>query len=150
MANRVHYLINTFLRLFIQITKMKKTIIQTTEAPAAIGPYSQAVLAGNLLFVSGQIPLNPQTGNLETRGIEEETHQVMKNIAAILQQANAGFEQVVKTTIFLKNMNDFTQVNNVYASYFSANFPARETVEVARLPKDVNIEISVIASLPPQ
>lgn len=129
---------------------MKNKIIQTSDAPAAIGPYSQAVQAGNLLFVSGQIPLNAKTGELATGGIEEETHQVLKNIAAILREANASFEQVVKTTIFLKNMNDFAQVNSVYASYFSANFPARETVEVARLPKDVNVEISVIVNLSPQ
>ncbi len=128
---------------------MQKNIIQTNEAPAAIGPYSQAVKAGNLLFVSGQIPLNPKTGNLITDGIEEETHRVMKNIEAILEAANTTFHNVVKTTIFLKSMDDFAKVNAVYASYFTGNFPARETVEVSRLPKDAKVEISVIASTTP-
>ena len=127
---------------------MQKNIIQTNEAPAAIGPYSQAVNAGNLLFVSGQIPLNPKTGNLITDDVEEETHRVMKNIEAILEAANATFHNVVKTTIFLKSMDDFAKVNAVYASYFTGNFPARETVEVSRLPKDARVEISVIAANP--
>lgn len=126
---------------------MQKNIIETAQAPAAIGPYSQAVKTGNLLFVSGQIPLNAQTGALVADGIEAETHQVMKNLQAILQAAGAGFDNVVKTTIFLKSMNDFASVNTIYASYFSGNFPARETVEVSRLPKDVNVEISVVAAV---
>ena len=126
---------------------MSKQIIKTNQAPAAIGPYSQAVKTGNLLFVSGQIPLNYETGNLVIGGIESETHCVMKNIAAILEAAGGSFDRVVKTTIFLKDMNDFAKINEVYASYFTADFPARETVEVSRLPKDVNVEISVIASL---
>lgn len=125
---------------------MQKNIVETNQAPAAIGPYSQAVKAGNLLFVSGQIPLNPQTGNLITSGVEEETHRIMKNIEAILEAANVTFHNVVKTTIFLKSMDDFARVNAVYASYFTGNFPARETVEVSRLPKDVSVEISVIAA----
>jgi 2-iminobutanoate/2-iminopropanoate deaminase len=126
---------------------MKKNIIETTQAPAAIGPYSQAVQTGNLLFVSGQIPLDPATGNLLTDGIEPETHRVMKNIEAILEAANCSFHSIVKTTIFLKSMDDFAKVNAVYASYFSGNFPARETVEVSKLPKDARVEISVIATI---
>ncbi len=124
---------------------MQKNIINTPQAPAAIGPYSQAVKAGNLLFVSGQIPLNAKTGNLVTTGIEAETEQVMKNITAILNAANCNLQQVIKATIFIKNMDDFAKINAVYASYFTEDFPARETVEVSRLPKDVNVEISVIA-----
>jgi 2-iminobutanoate/2-iminopropanoate deaminase len=124
---------------------MSKEIIKTDYAPAAIGPYSQAVKAGNLLFVSGQIPLDYATGNVEIDGIEAETHRVMKNIIAILEAANCSLDKVVKTTIFLKNMLEFAKVNTVYASYFSTDYPARETVEVSRLPKDVNVEISVIA-----
>ena len=124
---------------------MKKNIIQTANAPAAIGPYSQAVKAGGFVFVSGQIPLHHASGELVAGGIEEETHRVMKNIEAVLQEAGVGFEQVVKATLFIRNMNDFAKINLVYGSYFTANFPARETVEVSRLPKDVNVEISVIA-----
>ena len=122
-----------------------KTIINTINAPAPIGPYSQAVKAGNFVFVSGQIPLDPQTGTLVIGGIEAETHRVIKNIEAILEEANATLHHVVKTTIFLKSMNDFARVNAVYASYFTGDYPARETVEVSRLPKDVNVEISVVA-----
>jgi len=125
---------------------MKKNIVQTKDAPAAIGPYSQAVISGNLLFVSGQIPIDPETGNLIIGGIESETHRVMKNIEAILETAGYGFDQVVKTTIFLKSMDDFAKINAVYASYFTDNYPARETVEAARLPKNANVEISVIAA----
>ncbi len=125
---------------------MQKNIIETSEAPSAIGPYSQAVKTGNLLFVSGQIPLDPRTGNLITTGIEDETHRVMKNIEAILEAANVTFHNVVKTTIFLKSMDDFARVNAVYASYFTGNFPARETVEVSGLPKGARVEISVTAS----
>ncbi len=126
---------------------MAKSIIQTKQAPAAIGPYSQAVKVGNLLFVSGQIPIDPETGTVIIGGIEAATHRVMKNIEAILEAAEAGFDQVVKTTIFIKNMDDFTKINAVYASYFTGKYPARETVEVSRLPKDVEIEISIIATL---
>ncbi len=126
---------------------MSKQIVQTTLAPAAIGPYSQAVKTGSLLFVSGQIPLIAETGELVTDGVEAETKQVMQNIAAILKAADLTFENVVKTTIFLKSMNDFVTVNAVYSSFFLKDFPARETVEVSRLPKDVNVEISVIASV---
>lgn len=126
---------------------MSKQIINTTHAPAAIGPYSQAVKHGGLLFVSGQIPINPATGSLVSGSIEEETHQVMKNLSAILSEAGIDFSAVLKATIFIKNMNDFGKINEVYASYFTGNFPARETVEVARLPKDVNVEIGVIAAV---
>lgn len=126
---------------------MSKQIINTTNAPAAIGPYSQAVKSGNLLFVSGQIPIDPATGNLVSGSIEEETHRIMKNLQAILTEAGGDFSNVLKATIFIKNMGDFGKINEVYASYFADNYPARETVEVARLPKDVNVEISVIASL---
>jgi 2-iminobutanoate/2-iminopropanoate deaminase len=126
---------------------MAKSIIQTNKAPAAIGPYSQAVKVGNLLFISGQIPIDPETGTVIIGGIEAATHRVMKNIEAILDAADYALEHVVKTTIFIKSMDDFTKINAVYASYFSGKYPARETVEVSRLPKDVEIEISVIASL---
>ena len=126
---------------------MSKQIIKTNLAPAAIGPYSQAVKAGNLLFVSGQIPLDYETGNVVTGSIELETHRVMKNVSAILEAAGCSFNNIVKTTIFLKSMDDFAKVNEVYASYFTADYPARETVEVSKLPKGVNVEISVIAAL---
>ena len=123
---------------------MKKAI-QIPNAPAPVGPYSQAILAGGMLFVSGQIPLNPSTGQLEMNNIEEATHRVMKNIEALLSEAGLSFENVVKTSIFLKDLSDFQAVNGIYASYFQGVPPARETVEVARLPLDVNIEISCIA-----
>ena len=126
---------------------MAKSIIQTKQAPAAIGPYSQAIKVGNLLFVSGQIPIDPETGTVIIGGIEASTHRVMKNIEAILEAADYGFDNVVKTTIFIKSMDDFSKINAVYASYFTGKYPARETVEVSGLPKDVEIEISVIAAL---
>jgi 2-iminobutanoate/2-iminopropanoate deaminase len=125
---------------------MSKHIIQTKQAPAAIGPYSQAVKSGNLLFVSGQIPIDPETGSVVIGGIESETHRVMKNIVAILETAGYSFKDVIKTSIFIKNMDDFAKINEVYASYFEGDFPARETVEVSRLPKNVNVEISAIAA----
>ena len=122
-----------------------KKIISTSEAPAAIGPYSQANFANGILYISGQIPLNPQTGKLE-EGIEKETHQVMKNLEAILTEAGLTFKNVVKATIFLKNMDDFAVMNDIYASYLDADsYPARETVQVSCLPKNVDIEISMIA-----
>lgn len=123
-----------------------KKIIETKNAPAPIGPYSQAVEAGDFLFISGQIALDPETNNLVTASIEEETKQVMKNLEAILTQAGYSFKNVVKSTIFLSAMDHFSTVNEIYGSYFEANFPARETVAVAGLPKNVNVEISVIAS----
>ncbi len=122
-----------------------KTIVNTVNAPAPIGPYSQAVAAGGFLFLSGQIALNPASGELVTSDIKTETKQVMENIKAILQEAGADFSHVIKTTIFLMDMQNFAQVNEVYGTYFSDNFPARETVQVAGLPKGVNVEISVTA-----
>jgi len=122
-----------------------KTIINTTNAPAPIGPYSQAVAAGGLLFLSGQIPMNPATGEIITTGITDEAVQVMENLKAILTEAAIGFDQIIKTNIFLTDMGTFAQVNEVYGKYFTGNFPARETVEVSGLPKGVNVEISVIA-----
>lgn len=121
------------------------TIINTPNAPAPIGPYNQAVLAGNLLFVSGQIALDAQTGELVMLDLATETHKVMANIKAILTEAGLDFSAIVKTSIFLKNMGDFAQVNEIYGSYFTGNFPARETIQVAALPKNVNVEISVTA-----
>lgn len=126
---------------------MEKKIIQTTEAPAPIGPYNQAVKANGFLFVSGQIAINPVTGELEMTDIESETKQVMANLNAILETAGIGFDHVVKTTIFLSDMGLFGTVNEIYGGYFTGNFPARETVAVKTLPKNVNVEISVIAAL---
>ena len=126
---------------------MSKQIINTTNAPAPIGPYNQAVKAGDLLFVSGQIPIDPATNNLIEGSIKEEAHQVMKNLRAILDEAKITFEHIVKTTIFLSDMSLFADVNEVYGSYFKDNYPARETVAVKGLPKNVNVEISVIATL---
>ncbi len=124
---------------------MAKNVVFSPSAPTPIGPYSQAIQAGNLLFVSGQIAIQQSSGKLLTSSIEEEAHQVMKNIGDVLRAAQFDYSHIVKTTIFLKNMNDFPAVNTVYGSYFSADPPARETVEVARLPKDVHVEISCIA-----
>jgi 2-iminobutanoate/2-iminopropanoate deaminase len=122
-----------------------KTEILTKAAPAPIGPYSQAIEAGGFVFCSGQIPLDPVTGNVVGEGnVELQITQVMKNISAMLEAAGANFSQVVKTTIFLKNMGDFPKVNPIYGEYFKAPFPARSTVEVARLPKDVLVEVEVI------
>lgn len=126
---------------------MSKQIINTANAPAPIGPYNQSVKAGNLLFISGQIALVPASGELLTGSVEEETHQVMKNLQAILTEAGTDFGSIVKTTIFLSDMSLFAQVNEVYGSYFSGDFPARETVAVKGLPKGVNVEISMIASV---
>lgn len=122
-----------------------KKVWYTPHAPAPIGPYSQAVESNGMLYVSGQIPLNPSTGELEQGGIEAETHQVMANIRAILESGGLGFDNIVKSSIFLKSMDDFPVVNAAYGTYFTQDPPARETVQVAKLPKDVNIEISVIA-----
>jgi 2-iminobutanoate/2-iminopropanoate deaminase len=124
---------------------MSKKIILTTDAPAPIGPYSQAVMSGNMLFVSGQIPIDPATGAIVTGDIQAETRQVMLNIGAILKAAGLDYQNVIKTSIFLKDMGNFGAVNEVYGQFFTDQYPARETVEVARLPKDVNVEISVIA-----
>ncbi|TCC97572.1 RidA family protein [Pedobacter hiemivivus] len=121
------------------------TVINTTDAPAPIGPYSQAVIANGFLFLSGQVAINPETGDLTQSSIKEETHQVMRNIKAVLLEASYEFEDVVKTTIFLSDMGLFAEVNEVYGSYFDKNFPARETVAVKGLPKGVNVEISMTA-----
>ncbi len=126
---------------------MLKEIIKTNNAPAPIGPYSQAVKAGNMLFVSGQIAINPETNQLVNSSISDETHQVMKNIAAVLTEAQLNFSHIVKTTIFLSDMDLFAAVNEVYGSYFSGDYPARETVAVKTLPRNVNVEISVIAAI---
>lgn len=123
---------------------MKKVIV-SDKAPAPLGPYSQAILADNTLYCSGQVAIDPETGNLVSSGVEDETHQVMKNIQAVLNAANMDFENVVKSSIFLKDMNDFVKVNEVYGAYFTSDPPARETVQVSRLPKDVSVEISIIA-----
>ncbi|HTL09274.1 MAG TPA: Rid family detoxifying hydrolase [Chitinophagaceae bacterium] len=124
---------------------MEKTIINTTTAPAPIGPYNQAVQFGNLLFISGQVAINPATGNVEATDAFAETHQVMHNLRAILSEAGMDFSHILKTTIFLSDMSLFTTVNEVYGKYFPGNFPARETVAVKGLPKNVNVEISMIA-----
>ena len=126
-------------------TKKMKKIIYTTNAPNAIGPYSQAILSGNTLYCSGQIAINPITGNLVIDNITEETNQVIKNILAVLKAAEMNFDNVVKCSIFMKDMNDYAAINKVYAKIFSNNPPAREAVQVSFLPKSVNIEISVIA-----
>ncbi len=124
---------------------MHKEIIHTTEAPSPIGPYSQAVKAGNMLYISGQIAINPDSGELVLSSIENETHQVMANLNAILRSQGLDFVHVVKSSIFLKDMDDFAKINQIYGEYFKETPPARETIQVARLPKDVNVEISVIA-----
>lgn len=123
-----------------------KKIIQTNEAPAPIGPYNQAVFAGNTLYVSGQIAIDPSSGDLKTDDLEKETVQVLENLKAIVKAAGLSLEDVVKTSIFISDMNNFSKINEVYSRYFeSENAPARETVEVANLPKFVNVEISCIA-----
>ncbi len=122
-----------------------KNVIHTASAPQPIGPYSQAVRAGNMLFLSGQIAIDPATGELVAGDLASETRQVMENIRAVLAEAGAELADVVKTTIFLTDMGDFQAVNEVYGTYFEGNFPARETVAVAGLPKNVRVEISVIA-----
>lgn len=125
---------------------MEKKIINTANAPAPIGPYSQAVQVGNMLFISGQVPINPATGNVEATTIEAEAEQVMLNLKAVLNEAQMDFNSVVKTTIFLSDMSLFTKVNEIYSTYFTGDFPARETVAVKGLPKGVNVEISMIAA----
>ncbi|UBZ08854.1 Rid family detoxifying hydrolase [Salegentibacter mishustinae] len=123
-----------------------KKIIKTDKAPAPIGPYNQAILTGNMLYISGQIALNPETNELETEELQKETTRVMENLKAILNESEMDFENVIKTSIFISDMNNFAKINEVYGSYFDAETaPARETVEVANLPKFVNVEISAIA-----
>lgn len=125
---------------------MDKTVINTSGAPAPIGPYNQAILAGNMLFISGQVCIDPVSGQLKNRDLQEETHQVMHNLKAILQKAGFTFNDVVKTTIFITDMNRFSEINEIYGKYFDSSFPARETVQVSALPKFVNVEISMIAA----
>jgi len=124
---------------------MDKTVINTSSAPAPIGPYNQAIQAGSMLFISGQICIDPVSGQLKNKDLQEETHQVMHNLKAILQEAGMTFSSVVKTTIFLTDMHRFGEINEIYGKYFSDTFPARETVQVSALPKFVNVEISMIA-----
>jgi len=124
---------------------MEKKPVNTSNAPAPIGPYNQAIQFGNLLFISGQVAINPVTGNVEATDILGETHQVMHNLKAILAEAGMDFNHALKTTIFLSDMSLFTTVNEIYGKYFSGDFPARETVAVKGLPKNVNVEISMIA-----
>lgn len=124
---------------------MEKKIINTTQAPAPIGPYNQAILVNNTLYISGQVCLDPATGTLKNNDVKEETHQVFKNLKAILQEAGMSLSDVVKSTIFITDMTRFAELNEVYAQYFDKDFPARETVQVAALPLFVNVEISMIA-----
>ncbi|MCO8986425.1 RidA family protein [Clostridioides difficile] len=126
---------------------MKHEVIHTNDAPAALGPYSQAIKAGNLLFVSGQVPLVPETMEVVEGDVQAQTAQSLKNLKAILAESGADFSNVVKTTVFIKDMNEFGAINEIYAEYFGENKPARACVEVARLPKDVKVEIEVIAVL---
>lgn len=129
------------------MTGRVKRRVQTKDAPAAIGPYSQGIVSGGFLFVSGQIPIVPGTGEILKGSIEEETEQVLKNVLGVLKAADVSSDDVVKTTIFIKDMNQFAAINQVYAKFFKEPYPARSTVEVARLPKDVRIEIEVIAKV---
>jgi 2-iminobutanoate/2-iminopropanoate deaminase len=122
-----------------------KKIISTTDAPAAVGPYSQAVRAGSTIYCAGQIPLDPKSGQIVSGGIDAQTRRVLENITAVLKAESLSFENIVKTTIFLTNLNDFQTVNEIYASYFSQQPPARSTVQVSALPKGANVEIEVIA-----
>jgi 2-iminobutanoate/2-iminopropanoate deaminase len=124
---------------------MAKTVVYSADAPEPIGPYSQAIQAGNMLFISGQIAIQKSTGNILSSDIQTETKQVMENVSHILKAAGMDFSNVVKSSIFLKDMNNFPKVNEIYGQYFQQQPPARETVEVSRLPKDVNVEISCIA-----
>ena len=125
---------------------MEKTIINTKNAPAPIGPYNQAVIVGNTIYISGQICIDPASGTLKNKDIQEETHQVMQNLKSILQEAGMNFGNVVKTTIFITDMNSFSEINEIYGKYFDGDFPARETVQVSALPKFVNVEISMIGA----
>lgn len=127
---------------------MEKIIITTPDAPAPIGPYNQAVFAGDTLYISGQIPIDPLTGELNNATLQDETHQCMKNLQAVLKEAGLNFSNVVKTSIFITDMKRFAEINEIYGQYFTDNFPARETVQVAALPKFVNVEISMIAVRP--
>lgn len=142
----IAFFLAAFLCIFrYKIVSSDKTIVYTEQAPKPIGPYSQAILKNDMLFVSGQIAINPQTNQLDTSSIENETKQVLENIKAILQAEGLKTTDVVKTTIFMTDLSNFQKVNEVYGSYFKGSSPARETVQVAALPKNVNIEISVVA-----
>lgn len=127
---------------------MKKTVVLASRAPAPVGPYSQAVRSGDLLFCAGQIPLDPESGEIVAGGIEEQTRRVLDNLGAVLAEAGCGFEHVVKTTIFLADLGDFAAMNGVYAGYFRSEPPARSTVQVAALPRNARVEIDAIARLP--
>jgi len=131
----------------VSMWEKRREAVSTPNAPAAIGPYSQAIKAGGMLFLSGQVPLDPKTGALVAGGIVEQTHQVFKNIGEILKAAGASFDHVVSAGVFLADMNDFSKMNEIYATYFSSPAPARATVQVARLPKDCLVEIQVTAVL---
>ncbi len=122
-----------------------KKIVQTAKAPAPIGPYSQAVEANGTIYLSGQIAINPESGEMVTENVTSETHQVMKNIGAVLEECGLNFENIVKCSIFLSDMDNFVEVNQVYGYYFESDFPARECVQVSKLPKGVNVEITAIA-----
>lgn len=124
---------------------MEKKVITTKNAPAPIGPYNQAIMVDSTLYISGQVCIDPSTGNLKNKDVQEETHQVMQNLKAILQEAGMSFSNVTKTTIFITDMNRFSEINEIYGKYFDGDFPARETVQVSALPKFVNVEISMIA-----
>jgi 2-iminobutanoate/2-iminopropanoate deaminase len=128
-----------------EVFRTVRQIIQTDKAPRAIGPYSQAIVAGGFVFASGQIPLDPQTGEFVAGGVAEQTEQVMRNLRAVMEAAGTSLERVVKTTVFLADMNDFAAMNEVYGRYFSEQPPARATVEAARLPRDARVEIEAIA-----
>ena len=130
------------------MSSVPRSVVSTNAAPAAIGPYSQAIKAGSMLFCSGQLPVDPQLGTIVTGGAAEQAAQCLTNLAAVLEAAGTSLAQVVKTTVFLKNMSDFQAMNDVYAGFFAAEPPARSTVEVARLPKDVLVEIEAVAILP--
>jgi 2-iminobutanoate/2-iminopropanoate deaminase len=137
------------LRTVIQLSEdfVSKQVISTAQAPAAIGPYSQAIRSGNLIFVSGQIPLDPATGQLVEGDTAVQTERVLRNLAAILEAADASLTQVLKTTVYLKDLGDFGRMNEVYARFFGERPPARATVEVARLPRDVSVEIELVAEV---
>lgn len=124
---------------------MDKIVINTPNAPAPIGPYNQAIMAGDTLYISGQICIDPATGNMDNKDVQAETHRAMHNLKAILQAAGMSFKHVVKTTIFITDMKQFSEINEVYGKYFEGDYPARETVQVSALPKFVNVEISMIA-----
>jgi 2-iminobutanoate/2-iminopropanoate deaminase len=138
---------NKKIKFFRRVFNMDKKIVSTPKAPAAIGPYSQAVIAGGLLFTSGQVPFIPETGELVTSDITAAAERVFLNLKAILEEAGTSFDKVVKTTCFMADMNDFAAVNAVYAKYFTTDMPARSAVQVARLPKDALVEIELIAVL---